>query len=675
MLVVGRTNRRSMAVTRAEQDPAHQCRYFRWAVPWELAALVFPLASIVYAAAGFLFGLPVGRWQGVCGLATAILLSLVGAGTRVRKARKLATVLGLITGSVMLASASVMYSTADAEAYHRPASMLMAAGWNPVFDSTVESVEALRMPDESMRVWHVAYLPRAFWIFNAVLYKTVGCVEAGDALNVLLCVLSYQMVSRLLARVLGMTGTTRRVAAVLVTMSPTVVALLFGGMCDGGFYSLFVIAVVAATLYAKTGGMQWAWCVGATFPMLANLKFTGVVCCGVISAVFFVACVKAWRSNGVGLQMVARWLQVIAASIGVAAVIGFSPYVTSWARYGGPFYPAHSFDARQPLANNLTADFLSMNKDAERMGYAGRFAYAYLSQSLTLSLYGEGAEGGRFSPRFDVSGGVGGFGPVFRGAFILSLMLLPFIRLRNLGWLLSCIMLTVLLQPPMYVGYARYVSQFYAFPLLVFFAAARQLHVWLPRIAQVGTGVARGAKIVVPATVCLSALCYSVPLLAYPLSLLGLQWVIAVQNLEIMKALSEDPAPIVRANTYYSRHALREEYDFDGIRFLAGDDNSETLTEGRFPYSSYFSFYTYFAPRELENVPVLNHTVSRNDQAIIASRNRRNTEFFVFTFLPRQVPRIPGYLRDVAIMRCRQLWRVWFGAAGSHTGICANESS
>ena len=353
-------------------------------VPWELAVLVFPLATVFYAAAGFLVGLPVARWQAVCGLATSMMLCLLGSGAGRHKAKKIGIVLLVLVASVILSGVSVMYSNTDAEIYHRPATMLIAAGWNPVFDASAERVAAFEQPNQRLNVLHVTYLPRAFWIFGAALYRTVGFVEAADTLNILACILSFFMVSRLLARTLGMSGIPRHAAALLLAASPAVATLMFGGSNDSTFYSLFLIATSAATLYLATGGIQWLAFVVVAFPLIANLKFTGVVCCGFVTLVYLVGCLLHWRSGRAGIELPVKWLLAVTASIGLAAVIGFSPYVTSWVRYGGPFYPAHTFDKRVPVSNRITEDFLSMNEDAKRMGHLGRLGYAYLSESITL---------------------------------------------------------------------------------------------------------------------------------------------------------------------------------------------------------------------------------------------------------------------------------------------------
>jgi hypothetical protein len=647
--------------------PRMLCR-IRRPVPWELALLAFPTTSTLLAAAGFLFGLPIGRWQALCGLAASVLLCCLGPGTASVHLRKAGLVLQLIVISVVLAGLSVMYSNPDAECYHRPASMLMARGWNPVFDSTAEAVDAVREPNEAIRVWHVAYLPRAFWIFGALLYRTVGFVEAADAFNILTFVLSYVLVSRLIARVLGLKDAARRLTAGLLAASPAIVSWMFGGSNDSAFYSLFLVATAAATLYLASGGTQWLAFVVAAFALLANLKFTGVVCCGVITLVFLFGCVREWWSGRAAIDRPAGWLLAVTTSAVLAAVIGFSPYVTSWVRFGGPFYPAHTFDHRVPLSNRITEDFLSMNADAKRMGYFGRFGYAYISERLTLSLYGGGADGGRFAPTFNVSGGVRGFGPVFRAAFLSSIVLLPFARVGRIGYMLACILLSVLLQPTMYIGYARYVPQFYAFPLLVFIATAKRAADVLSgcgsqRVASPRRPAARitgSAGWVVPGTLAASAACYCLPLLVYPLSFAALQWIISVQNLEITTAMRRDPQPLVLANSYYARRTLQDDYGCPRINFISSEEDLPATAIGRHRYVTYFSSVTYFSPSLLEDYPVLTHVVSGNDPSVIASRNRRNIVFFVYSFLPQQAVRIPAYLWDVACLRFQQFGRVWF---------------
>jgi hypothetical protein len=148
-----------------------------------------------------------------------------------------------------------------------------------------------------------------------------------------------------------------------------------------------------------------------------------------------------------------------------------------------------------------------------------------------------------------------------------------------------------------------------------------------------------------------------------------LQWIVSVQNLEIIQAMRSDEAPRLFAATYYSRHSLTADSGIGGIRLL---DSSHADRDkfgmwhvrdlpGYTACSSYFDLYTYFSPNEMPSLPRLTHVLSRDDPGVKASRDRRNARFFVYEFLPSQLPRLPRYLWAVVRFRAEQAGRAWFG--------------
>ena len=94
-------------------------------------------------------------------------------------------------------------------------------------------------------------------------------------------------------------------------------------------------------------------------------------------------CRKAWLAFGSVLVLI--------------FALNTSPFITSWVNHGGPFYPVHSFRAGEKLPDNMTFDFDYKNADAEKMGYWGRFCYAYVSKTLTKAYYKAKIKSGRFS--------------------------------------------------------------------------------------------------------------------------------------------------------------------------------------------------------------------------------------------------------------------------------------
>ena len=654
-------------------------------MPVPLLLLILSLLPVLMASTGFLFGITVGRWQGVLSLLAVCTLSLLGKSPTRLKIRTLAWFLLSLFGIICVSGLSVMYTNADAEAYHRPASFLLAQGWNPVFDSTPETLAPHVGEKAAINLWHIAYLPRGAWVLGAILYSIFGFVEVADGLNVLAFFVSLFYVFPFVSRLFRLTKWPARFITGVVAFSPVVANGMFGGSFDSAFFSFFMIALCCATLYLEEGRSTDLVALCISLAMMAGIKFTGVTTTVLSVAIFSVPLVGQWighhmdgqgtRWSGSPLSCVAdrvvavfqrsslqvrtacsdaekaessrklrNWFVMAGCCFCLIGVIGFSPYVTSWVRHGGPFYPAQTFDKRVTLEDKISCDFGYMNDDARSMGYFGRFGYAYVSQWLTYAYYRQKQNKPSFAPDFKVSGGVGGFGPVFRFAFMVALLLLPFARKGSLKWGLLLLMATVLIQPTYYSGYARYVPQFYVFPVLV--------------ITYVAVGIRERWNGWVSNGLLYAQAGYALALLAYPLSFMALQWIISVQNLRLLETMQKDPRPQLQCNTYYSLYSLKNDY---GLNPVFVKDAAAVTTECR-EYSPYFSTYRYYAKAPVEGFPVLNHEVSGNDPAIIRNRNSRNMRFFLVEFLPEQVVGLPRYFYDVGRLRIRCFFRNWLGS-------------
>jgi len=653
-------------------------------MPVPLLLLIFSLLPVMMASAGFLFGVTVGRWSWSLSLLAVCALSLLGKSPARLKIRKLAWFLLSLFGIICVSGVSVMYSNADAEAYHRPASLLLAQGWNPVFDSTPETL-ALHVGEKaSINLWHIAYLPRGAWILGAILYSIFGFVEVADSLNVLAFFVSLFYIFNFVSRLFCLRKWHARFITGLVAFSPVVANGMFGGSFDSACFSFFMIALCCATLYLEDGNINDLIAICISLAMMAGIKFTGVTTTILLVAIFSVplivpwavrcfvdknACCKDSRRVGFvnrivsitrclpvhvptecgaaetaeGLRKIHNWFVMVGCCFCLIGVIGFSPYVTSWVRHGGPFYPAQTFDKRVTLEDKISCDFGSMNDDARSMGYFGRFTYAYISQRLAYAYYRQKLNNPQFSPDFKVSGGVGGYGPVFRFTFTVALLLLPFARKGDLKWGLILILATVLIQPTYYSGYARYVPQFYVFPVLVL------THIAVATRERWSGWVSNGLLYAQAG--------YALALLAYPLSFMALQWIISVQNLKLIERMQKDPCPQLQCNTYYSFYTLKNDYGLNPV-FVK---DAATVTPKDCVYSPYFSTYRYYTRAPIEGFPVLNHEVSGNDQTIIRNRNWCNMRFFLVEFLPKQVVGLPRYLYDVGCLRIRCFYRNWLG--------------
>lgn len=619
--------------------------------------LSFPVIVNLLAGGGFLVGDTLSKWQGVVAFMGVSACCYFQNGGWLKRGILMFKVWAVLLASILAAGFWVMYSGADAEAYHRPASLLLSNGWNPVFDSDPDAIRNLA--GKGVRLYHVAYLPRAAWVYGAVLYTWFGFLEVADSLNVLALIVSFVYVFRWL-RGFSFSGSLCCLLTVLFCVSPVVAGGMFGGAFDSAYYSFLLIAMVCSTLYLTERRHEYLVAITCALVMIAGIKFTGVVSGIALLFVFSAALLldasktiqhakemdisRRWFSSKSLKHLfspVHDWVIMSVAVVVLLGIVGFSPYVTNWVRHGGPFYPAHTFDKRIVLKDYLTYDFGFMNDDARQMGFCGRFCYGYVSQKLVYAYYRQKLGKIDFRPNFKVSGGVSGFGTVFRVAFVISSFLLLVVRTGRLKWCIGFILLTVLMQPTLYSGYARYVPQFYLFPIFVGLC----LYLNLRTKCRFRKALSSGVVVVFLAG-------YAVVLLIYPVSFWALQWVVSVQNLSIIEAIKEDSAPVVTFRTYCSRHSLEKDYSVSITVQESCLDKERNYT-----YSSYFSPYTYYSRTKIPAFPHLLHEVSGNDSLIIQSRNTRNIRIFIKDFLPGALLGLPAYTRNVLMLRLAQFAR------------------
>lgn len=575
--------------------------------------VALPVILSALSMLGFACGVTAGRGHAPL----ALVLSLALTCGLVEKGRAKAALLFLagVLASVVMAGEFVYYTNADAEAYHRPAAVLLANGWNPL--RTTEVAGLKDMMGGGFRPWHVCFLPRMGWIFGAAFHKWFGFIEVADAVNMLMLLASFVAVREWLAGL----GVRSWLWTLLVCVSPVVANGLWGGSFDSAGYSAFLVAATAAS------GRRWLTLALGVLAM-SGLKFTGVVLGALLFAygglVVLMDCGSAkekaarlWRLTAVGLVTVAAIFLTNA-----------SPYLTSFRNHGGPFYPSHSFVASERFEdarNPITYDFGLMNDDARELGYFGRLVWAYGSQTLCKAYYARKLDRPHFSPDFKVSGGVGGFGTPFRVAFWLSLVAWLFVRDRKVSLLMGTIPVSVLIQPTFYSGYARYVPQFYLFPIL----AALGVRMRFPsrRFARAGL---------------LSAGCgYAVVLLGRSLlTSAALSWIVYVQNLQIIEAVRDCDGEVLVSGRLASRHFFEHDLGLGNVRV-----QSATLEE---PYVRSYSG-TFRCRMPGDAVAEVYSVHSSDDDG------HKIRHFLMGEFLPNEIVRLPLRLWQTVRLRVSQM--------------------
>lgn len=135
-------------------------------------------------------GIPLTKWHGI-----VALLAAIGILWKLSPEKKvflvnLLVVAGLWLGCISLASLS-RDRDVDSTAYHKPGAILMAEGWNPVWQPDLEQYLIDKdYSSQDLLFSHVAYFPKGQGIIVGITYLLTGCLETGDYVNALLIFVS-----------------------------------------------------------------------------------------------------------------------------------------------------------------------------------------------------------------------------------------------------------------------------------------------------------------------------------------------------------------------------------------------------------------------------------------------------------------------------------------------------
>lgn len=568
---------------------------------------IFPISLLLSLGLAYAVG-ENHRWRPVVGVALVVFLSIV------------------------LSSLNVMFSFSDGDAYHRAGMMLLAGGWNPVYQTETADVVSL---GEGFRIWHVTFLPRGAWLRAAALYKWFNFSDISDSLNFYSIIVSTIYVWWHAGTAWKLTRLVRLLITFSCVLTPYTISSAIGGVNDAELHAYLLVSILSLEGYSRGLGRRYLVLAYAGLVLLSGLKYTGVVFAALAIAVFLAS--MSLRRSKRGIVT----LFVLGVLIGVSILVfNVSPYITSTINHTSPFYPAHSFHKDELREDRFTGDFDMQNADAKEMGGVGRFCYAYVSKSLTEIYYKHKLGREVFAPRVMVFDGIEGYGTLFRIAFVLSLVCFAFIKDRWIKTLLILLYLSMILQPVKYIGYVRYVMQVYYIPILTLVGL-------LPRIK---TFILRGGLV--------GAICgYCLWFLAPTLKVLPYAWLASVQNIQIVMFAQDNPDVIVYAPSYAAREAWLRECGIDA-KCIVSEVPKEL--DGYRGYGPCARRYTLFSKRDIPDFYDygfldIAYGASSSDADFSAGRRAGAARYFVKEFLPREILRLPMRAKQLLRLRANQL--------------------
>lgn len=414
---------------------------------WRVSAVVAPIALLVSLIAGSWLARREGliSWQ----IITSSFVAITIAGI-----------------SLFLASKFFDMSW-DGLWYHQTAVYQMTHGWNPFYDPMHNFAPHLQD-------W-VRYYAKGPWYISLALFETTHNIEIAKAAPWIALMATFFAVFAVSID-FRMHRRTAALIAALVSLNPVVTCQLASYLVDGLMISFLACFIAAMFRWFQRPSLLIVVIAIASAVLSINSKLTGLV-----YLCFFCA------AGGIYILVRRRelfWRYVVILSISISAgtvIFGFNPYVTNTINRSHPFYPMLG-TASYPSLSESGQDPIERYETPHNMVGRNRFirfAYAIFGRPGSQPFF-QGENANLMWP-FDIGWKdfhifyfhevrISGFGPLFSGALIMSLLLFgavlvrPSIPREIIILFIGAIVLSVLISK--HTWWARYGPQLWWLPII-----------------------------------------------------------------------------------------------------------------------------------------------------------------------------------------------------------------
>ncbi|SEB09777.1 hypothetical protein [Pedobacter hartonius] len=411
----------------------------------------------------FFLKIPMGPWQFPLGILAASLLSYYTlTRSREKQDLNLYLVFGipLVLVFISIAVSGYFYDVSfDGQAYHQEALIQMKNGWNPYFEYLPKTVNQV--------IW-VNHYAKGMETVQTAIYCATGNIETGKATNVILWLASLFLTVSLIIRNQWVSLPKAVILSILLAGNPIVLNQMPTYYVDGALGSLLLCLIVTGISILQTPRTRHLLILSITIFLLVNVKFTATLYIAVFVGGFWI---WALLNKETSTAKKIWWTSVAAGIVGI--VCGFNPYITNTVNFGNPLYPLMGKNKVDIIyALNLPAGF-------EHKTGVERFVLSLFSR--TDNLYPKSPYPIELKLPFTfnkidlahapmVDARLAGFGPMFSGILLLSLVILVVIYrnarkeqfFKNMIWMVVLIVVSVIVMPESW--WSRYIPQFWLLP-------------------------------------------------------------------------------------------------------------------------------------------------------------------------------------------------------------------
>lgn len=365
----------------------------------------------------------------------------------------------------------------DGQAYHQETIIALAQGWNP----TKTLLNPNTNPDVSYQRILNSY-PKGIETLETIIYKLTNSIEMAKSIKIMLIVMTLSFVCATLLVITNNKKLTFLIALFLI-LNPVVIYQFFSFYIDGELY-LFLLSLLALlALYYLVQRNYLLYPIIMLLIILWNIKVTAIVTSTlfIISwAIFFWITKKEDKFFKIlifGKLFFVYFFTFILAF----CFVGYNPYITNTKYFKNPFYPVIGKNSDQYIFGNmpeslynkttlerLLISIFSKSSGVRREGKTHSYKIPFTFNRNELDT-------------FLGSTTLGGFGPLFSGIFLVTIVVLNIIAVLNepftftktiLFSVCGFILVSVLVIPV--TSYARFISQFWIIPCITLLYALYQ---------------------------------------------------------------------------------------------------------------------------------------------------------------------------------------------------------
>ncbi|MBA2491214.1 MAG: hypothetical protein H0V34_05745 [Gammaproteobacteria bacterium] len=375
----------------------------------------------------------------------------------------------LASSFALLCIATVVFSgcfydfSFDGQGYRQEAIIQLANGWNPVYE---------RVPEDVQRSIWINHYSKGPWITAAALYKLTGNIEQGKTFNLLLILASFFLCLSVLLRIKQIDGRIAFIFSLLLALNPVSVYQTLTFYIDGQLSSLLVCLVASLTAILLAVDKLTLASLSFVILIALNVKFTAVPYVAFIGLGFIVAAALMGKTRPLRRAI---WASILCFAAGVL-VVGYNPYVTNTLYHGHPFFPlfgeGHVDIMDGPKSTPVSLRGLNRVEKLYQSVFAKSQASLTAETELKIPLTVTSLD--EIRPFGSPSTRIGGWGPLFSGVLVLSVigLLWTLVRspaLRKIGLIVMGISAYLLASALIHEEgwYARFAPQLYCIPVII----------------------------------------------------------------------------------------------------------------------------------------------------------------------------------------------------------------